>query len=692
MRRAIGGAWLALAAAITLPAWGVAQPIGIRPPPTAGDQVVLWSRPPAARRVPSGGTSIHARLSVARSPAESLVAWRDALADTLLRSYALRRVAALHAALGDTARADRAWALLAAERTPWQWEAVRARAELALARGMRARADSLLERAERREWPDGDRADWLARRIESRLALGDSSTAATLAWQMVARYPSDPRAARALGTFESLLAARDSSLTSAQQQLAAEVERARGRRVEAAARLKQAATAAATSELHLRRARLLREALRFGDALEAVAAALRASRSAGDTLDVLLERARLLRETGDDVAALRIYAEAGRLGVSPSWQRARLLEDRGEWSAARADYQRVVAAGDSAASARRLAEQAAFRAGLMSLAVGERAVAREWFARGSSEGSRFWQGVVLRGMGSPGGDSLLRVVAAQPGYTFYRSAARETLGVRGWPAASRPMTPPAARPRALLLAQALDGIGCRDDAAFILERWAAGDPRLGAAAQGRRGREWLAGAAVAYGGDRPRQAIRLVERATASFADSAASLGWAASPWLYPPAYDSLFAAYPESAAAGRIERALLQALAWKESAFDPRARSRSDAVGLLQLQRPAVIDVAGWLRERPPTDAALADPALNLRYGARYLERQLARFPGDLPLALAAYNAGPTVARRWSRLRSFGGDALACEEIDYPETQDYVKSVLAARQAYRELQPVLAR
>jgi peptidoglycan lytic transglycosylase len=86
-----------------------------------------------------------------------------------------------------------------------------------------------------------------------------------------------------------------------------------------------------------------------------------------------------------------------------------------------------------------------------------------------------------------------------------------------------------------------------------------------------------------------------------------------------------------------------------------------------------------------------LTDPALNLRYGAAYLQRLLTRFGGDLPLALAAYNAGPTVAKRWTRLKAIGGDALACEEIDYPETQDYVKTILAVRHAYRELRPAFS-
>jgi soluble lytic murein transglycosylase len=85
-------------------------------------------------------------------------------------------------------------------------------------------------------------------------------------------------------------------------------------------------------------------------------------------------------------------------------------------------------------------------------------------------------------------------------------------------------------------------------------------------------------------------------------------------------------------------------------------------------------------------------DPGANLRYGARYLQHLLQRSDGNVPMALAGYNAGPRIAARWTRLRPLGGDALMVEEIGRPETYDYVKSILAIRQAYRELRPRLAR
>jgi len=403
-----------------------------------------------------------------------------------------------------------------------------------------------------------------------------------------------------------------------------------------------------------------------------------------------MSRARNLRQVGRENAALADYATAIRVSgrsTTARWARARFHEERGEWNAARGDYARVASGGGERA------DDAALRAGLMSLAAGETDEALRWFERGDSDASRFWRGVTLRRSHRAVGDSVLAALAALPGYPFYRSAARDTLGVRGRTGEPVPV-PDAPEEPGLQLARALDDLGRGDEAALVLERWAARDERLAGPRVPSRGRAaagWLDAASVAYRAARMRQGIRLAQRAVSDLPDRPDSHDWSVWPWTYPPAYDSLFAAYPESAAAGGLERSLLQAVAWKESRFDPVARSRSDAVGLLQLKRAAVIDVARDLREAPPSDAALADPGLNLRYGARYLEDLLRRFGGNLPLALAAYNAGPTVAKRWTRLHAMGGDALACEEIAYPETQDYVKTILAVRQAYRELRPTFS-
>ncbi|SEO95682.1 transglycosylase SLT domain-containing protein [Aquisalimonas asiatica] len=137
------------------------------------------------------------------------------------------------------------------------------------------------------------------------------------------------------------------------------------------------------------------------------------------------------------------------------------------------------------------------------------------------------------------------------------------------------------------------------------------------------------------------------------------------------------------AAAAADVDPALVYAVARKESAFSPDARSRVGARGLLQVMPETGRRVADGLGVSDPGGVDLYEPATNARLGAVYLGQMIDRFDGNVILAAAAYNAGPERAARWLEDNPGQPAAVWIENITFGETRDYVKSVLAFRAVF---------
>jgi len=116
------------------------------------------------------------------------------------------------------------------------------------------------------------------------------------------------------------------------------------------------------------------------------------------------------------------------------------------------------------------------------------------------------------------------------------------------------------------------------------------------------------------------------------------------------------------------LDQALLQAIIATESGYDPHAISSDGAVGLMQLM-PKTAKRYG-VKDRK-------DPEQNIRGGAAYLHDLMQQFHNNLPLVLAAYNAGEdAVVRHGNRIPP------------YAETRRYVPRVLSLYHRYRTASP----
>ena len=129
----------------------------------------------------------------------------------------------------------------------------------------------------------------------------------------------------------------------------------------------------------------------------------------------------------------------------------------------------------------------------------------------------------------------------------------------------------------------------------------------------------------------------------------------AVNPGLYKSVIEGLASKYD-------IPSKLLMSVVHSESGFNPNATSSAGAIGLMQLMPGTARDLGV-----DPTD-----PMQNLEGGTRYLKQQLDRF-GSVPLALAAYNAGPGAVKKYGGVPPF------------KETRDYVDKVMEGAGKYAD-------
>jgi soluble lytic murein transglycosylase len=414
--------------------------------------------------------------------------------------------------------------------------------------------------------------------------------------------------------------------------------------------------------------------------------------TSGGTVDDLLSSARALSRADDDDDAIKRYGDVAKKfpktgqAADATFLAARLQILHGRWKLAAEsldDYLKRFPAGgdrDSATKLRAIAR----------LANGENGVAKKLLEtiaaseRDSGTKARFQNLAALAayrdGDKTHATATWTEVARSQP-LTWAALVARSRLTEAGAPLP--PTIDPAKTETVTPLAVALpppvdllDRIGLDGDAERELR---SREGALSGAAPQRQVEATCIGYGMIGRGERRLQVAQQIANATVQTAPSTATR------WAWECLFPEPFAAIVDEVELKEtLPRGLVHAVMRQESGFDADVTSPARAIGLLQLLPETAKAVAKELAI-PHEEAWLIRPAHNITLGGHYLHGLLVKFSGALPLAIASYNAGPEAVGRWKdRMKGLDLDALV-EAIPYTETKGYVVRVMGnlARYAY---------
>lgn len=118
----------------------------------------------------------------------------------------------------------------------------------------------------------------------------------------------------------------------------------------------------------------------------------------------------------------------------------------------------------------------------------------------------------------------------------------------------------------------------------------------------------------------------------------------------------------------------LIYSIIRAESNFEPRAKSRMGALGLMQI----IPDTGNWIAEKLKVEfkeESLYEPEYNIQFGSYYIAYLVDHFK-DIDVALAAYNGGIGNVQKWLKDESVSRDGESLHNIPFQETKNYVEKV----------------
>jgi soluble lytic murein transglycosylase len=276
---------------------------------------------------------------------------------------------------------------------------------------------------------------------------------------------------------------------------------------------------------------------------------------------------------------------------------------------------------------------------------------------------RYWKGRALKELGKPEAASEILTPLSKE-YLFYGLLAAEELG-------AEPVQPPTEEskptPDELKAMAKVPGV----QRALLLHKLGLdteGTKEWIAAVKGIDDSQLLAAAELARQANWPERSINTADRTQQQHDFSQ----------RYPTPYESAMLQYSKERG---VDASWVYGLTRQESRFTADIRSRAGAMGLMQIM-PAT---GQWLAKKAGIKnyqaSATILPDTNISLGTYYLKYLLEELAHPV-LATAAYNAGPSRAKRWRDDKPLEG-AIYAETIPFLETRDYVKKVMSNAQFY---------
>ena len=137
------------------------------------------------------------------------------------------------------------------------------------------------------------------------------------------------------------------------------------------------------------------------------------------------------------------------------------------------------------------------------------------------------------------------------------------------------------------------------------------------------------------------------------------------------------------------MDPALIKAVIWRESRFNPEARGTVGELGLMQIREGAAGD---WAKAEAIANfhhGQLINAKSNVLAGTWYLKQAISHYQGtDDPViyGLAEYNAGRSRVLEWNSGDAATNSTAFIAAIEFPTTRDYILSIGKRREKYRDL------